>query len=157
IPHPSGQGRALAVDAAEAAHVRVAADHVLDGGSLYSALAVLDGRGSRPRRAETWSLGSLRIVLTGDAILGRLTHRGAVVRDEAGVPVQPWEPVLPLADVERLRALLASKPAEQRRRRATRLLSGLVECAGCGGHMRVATSTQANGRTVLRYACRAKG
>jgi hypothetical protein len=79
-----------------------------------------------------------------------------VVRDASGLPVQPWEPVLPLGDVERLRALLAPKPAEDRRRRATRLLSGLVVCDGCGGRMRVASTKQRNGRDVLRYACRAK-
>jgi hypothetical protein len=158
IPHPSGQGRALAVDPAEAAHVRAAANHVLAGASLYSTLDVLTARGSTPRRAEAWSLSSLRVVLTGDAILGRITHRGAVVRDKSGMPVQPWPPVLPLADVERLRALLAPRKGrgQHARKRSTRLLSGLVECAGCGGRMRVATSTQANGRTVLRYACRAK-
>ena len=156
VPHPSGQGRALAVDPIEAGHVRAAADHVLAGGSLYSALDVLEARGSTPRRADVWSLSSLRVVLTGDAILGRITHRGQVVRDGSGMPVQPWPPVLPLADVERLRALLAPRPVKDRRRRATRLLSGLVECAGCGGRMRVATSTQSNGKTVLRYACRAK-
>jgi DNA invertase Pin-like site-specific DNA recombinase len=154
--HPSGQGRALAVDPDEAGHVRAAADHVLAGGSLYSALDVLEARGSKPRRADAWSLSSLRVVLTGDAILGRLTHRGQVVRDETGMPVQPWPPALPLRDVERLRALLAPRPVQERRRRATRLLSGLVVCDGCGTRMRVSTSTQANGRTVLRYACRAK-
>lgn len=155
-PHPTGQGRALVIDPTEAAHVRSVADHVLAGGSLYSAVHVLRERGSTPRRADAWSLSSLRVVLTGDAILGRMTHRGAVMRDTDGMPVRPWEPVLPLADVERLRALLARKPAGERRRRATRLLSGSVECVGCGGNMRVATSKQANGKTVLRYACHAR-
>lgn len=156
VPHPSGQGRALEVDPEESAHVRAAADHVLSGGSLYSAVHLLRDRGAKPRRAEAWSLSSLRVVLTGDAVLGRLTHRGQVVRDESGMPVQPWEPVLPLSDVERLRAILAPKPAGERRKRASRLLSGLVECTGCGGNMRVSTSTQANGQTVLRYACHAR-
>ena len=156
VPHPSGQGRALEVEPTEAEHVRAAADHVIAGGSLYSAVHLLRERGSKPRRAEVWSLSSLRVVLTQDATLGRLTHRGAVVRDDDGLPVQPWEAVLPVGDVERLRALLARKPAGERRKRATRLLSGLVVCDGCGGSMRVSTSRVTKGKpTVLRYACKA--
>ncbi|MEP7736460.1 recombinase family protein [Nocardioides sp. 31GB23] len=157
VPHPSGQGRVLEVDAVEAAHVRAAADHVLGGGSLYSATQLLRDRGAKPRRAAEWSLSSLRVVLTGDAILGRITHRGAVVRDSAGMPVQPWAPALPLEDANRLRALLATRPAGERRKRATRLLSGLVLCDGCGGNMRVSTSRVSKDKApVLRYACHAR-
>lgn len=155
VPHPSGQGRALEIDSTEAAHIRAAADVVLDGGSLYRALQVIRDRGAKPRKAAEWSLSSLRVVLTGDAALGRLRHRGALVRDDDGLPVTPWEPVLPLADVERLRALLApKKDPSERRRRATRLLSGLVGCSTCGGNMRVSTSTQSNGSRVVRYSCK---
>lgn len=155
IPHPSGKGRALEVDPEEAGHIRAAADHVLSGGSLYSAVHVLRDRGSKPRRADAWALKSVRVVLTGDAVLGRLTHRGMTVRDpETGLPVQPWPAVLPVEDAHRLRALLESKPVGERRTRATRLLSGLVQCAGCKGNMRVSTRT-VKGKVVLSYQCKA--
>lgn len=158
VPHPSGQGRALEVEPEEAAHVRAAADHVLEGGSLYGAVQVMRERGSKPRRAAEWSISSLRVVLVGEAVLGRLTHRGEIVRDDDGLPVTPWDAVLPLADVERLRVLLERKAGRgfHARKRATRLLSGLVFCGSCGSRMRVSTSTQSNGRTVRRYACQGK-
>ena len=137
VPHPSGDGKALEVDADEARFVRMAADVVLDGGSLYRAARVLNDAGSKPRRSASWSLSSLRVVLVGDAVLGRTTRHGALLRDEEGLPVAPWEPVLPLEDVERLRALLARKAPTDRRRKAARLLSGLVVCSSCGKRLRV--------------------
>jgi hypothetical protein len=155
-PHPAGRGRGLVVNGEEAALVRRLADHVLDGNSAYSAVAVARASGIKPRRADAWSLASIIAILTGDSALGRLRHRSALVRDETGLPVTPWEPILPLGDVERLRALLA--PSGQgrgthTRRKAARLLSGLVRCATCEGRMRVSTNL-VNGRLVGRYACR---
>lgn len=153
IPHDDGAGRALAIDPVEAAHVRAAADIVLGGGSAYAAMKTLIDRGSTPRRAKAWSLSSVITLLTGDAVLGRMTHHGAVVRDDDGTIAQPWPAVLPLEDVERLRARLAAKPAPLRRRRATRLLSGLLHCSSCSSRLRVSSSA-VGGKRVLRYTCR---
>jgi site-specific DNA recombinase len=150
-PHPSGVGRALEVHPEEAALVRRAADSVLGGATLYATLQEVRASGIKPRKADAWAISSLRQVLVGDAILGRMRNGGELVRDEYGFPVAVWEPVLPLEDVERLRALLAPKPPSARRRRAARVLSGLVECLGCGGTLRVNKSAQ-----VFRYTCHAK-
>lgn len=154
VPSPDGPGKALDVDPEEARWVRRAADLVLEGASLYSVVQTLREEGSTPRRATAWSLPSLRAVLTGEAVLGRATHRGAVVRGPDGLPETRWPPLLPEADALRLRALLApsgSGPGTQRRRRAARLLSGLLRCGSCHGPMRVNVS---NGR--VRYVCRAR-
>jgi|GEM_PF-623868 len=137
VPHPSGDGKALEIEPEEARYVRMAADVVLNGGTLYRAARTLTEAGSTPRRSAAWSISSLRVVLTGDAVLGRTTRHGALLRDEEGLPVTPWEPVLPLEDVERLRALLARKAPTDRRRKAARLLSGLVVCSSCGKRLRV--------------------
>jgi DNA invertase Pin-like site-specific DNA recombinase len=152
-PHPSGTGRALEVDPIEAAHVRRAAEHVLGGGSLYSAMKLLEREGSTPRRAKAWALKSLSIVLMGDPALGRMRHGGRLVLDAEGRPETVWTPILTVGEVERLRALLAPRPQGQRRRRATRLLSGLLICGSCGGRLRV-NSSQNSGRLNLRYSCR---
>lgn len=151
VAHPGGAGRGLEIDPDEAAHVRAAADHVLGGGTLYGACALLQERGARPRLAEHWSVQSLRSALTGDAVLGRMTHAGEVVRDEDGYPLEVWTPVLPLADVERLRAALAPRKAADVRRRASRLLSGLLACGTCGARLRVSW-----GNGHARYACHGK-
>ncbi len=153
VPHSSGVGRGLDIAAEEAAHIRAAADFVLSGGSLYGALALMRERGSVPRRASAWSISSLRVVLTGPSVLGHMTHRGSLLRDEDGLPLQVWPHVLPVEDVERLRAILARKPVGERRKRATRVLSGLLSCSSCGSTLRV-SSSRVGGKTVLRYACR---
>lgn len=159
-PHPSGDGKTLVIDPAEAAWVRFAADRVLSGASLYSTVQAFNAASastiapaSLPRRAEAWSLSSLRVVLTGDSILGRQTRHGQLVRDEHRVIATPWPAVLPLADVERLRARLAPQPLTQQRRKASRLLSGVLVCASCGRRMRV-NSRRANSGTVEMYGCR---
>lgn len=157
VPHESGDGRTLVVDAEEAAFVRAAADIVLGGGSLYSAMQMLNDSGSRPRRAEAWSLSSLRVVLTGDAVLGRQTRNGAPLRGDDGLIVAPWEPVLPLADVERLRAMLTPTTVGTTRRKASRLLSGLMVCATCGRRVRVNSRRNSGGASVESYGCRTNG
>lgn len=154
VPHASGDGRTLVVDADEAAHVRRAVDGILAGRSLYAVTQDLNAAGSRPRRAERWSLSSVRAVLTGDAILGRQTRHGEPVRDEAGVIVAPWEPIVTPEEAARLRALLAPRALPFRRRKATRVLSGLLVCASCGSRMRVNSRRSGSG-TVETYGCRA--
>lgn len=154
VPHPSGSGKALAIHPEEAAHVRAAVDAVLDGAGAYGALKVLRERGSTPRRAAAWSISSVQVVLRGESILGRVRHKGAVLLDEEGRPETVWEPIVSIEEATAVRAALKVKPAGQRRRRATRLLSGFVECSGCGGRMRV-SSTGTKGAAVFAYACRA--
>lgn len=156
VPHASGDGRTLAIDAAEAAFIRTAADIVLDGGSLYKAMSVLNEQGAKPRRAAAWSLSSLRIVLTGDSVLGRQTRHGAPLRDEQGIIATPWEPILTVSRVERLRAALQSKPLGMTRRKASRLLSGILTCESCGSRLRV-NSRRTQGAHVESYGCRANG
>lgn len=154
VPHADGKGRALEVEPTEAAHVRRAAETVLSGGSLYSALRLLHADGSKPRRAKEWSLSSLRVVLTNDATAGRLVHRGEVVRGADGLALQVWEPVLPYEDVLALRAALApAKVSKPRTSQASRLLSGLLECSTCGGTLRLHSRGKDGGHA---YSCHGK-
>ncbi|MCJ1707943.1 recombinase family protein [Microbacterium sp. VKM Ac-2923] len=156
VPHPSGDGKTLAIDATEAAYVRQAAEIVLSGGSLYKAMTTLTSNGSTPRRATAWSLSSLRVVLTGDSVLGRQSRHGAPLRDDTGVIATPWEPILTVSDAERLRAVLQARPLATTRRKASRLLSGLLTCESCGSRLRV-NSRRAQGAQVESYGCRANG
>ncbi|MFD6327800.1 recombinase family protein [Streptomyces sp. NPDC058442] len=152
VDNPDGAGKALAIDPVEAAYVRKAADLVLSGKSVYHATNVLNEVGSTPRKAKAWSMTSLRIVLTQAATLGHMTYKGRVVTDADGQPVQVWEPLLPVEDVERLRAVLkpTKTPGGERKRRA-RLLSGMLRCSSCGASLRVNKTGGHN--PVTRYAC----
>lgn len=156
VPHPSGDGKTLVIDPAEAAYLRQAAEVVLSGGSLYKAMTTLNANGSTPRRATAWSLSSLRVVLTGDSALGRQSRHGAPLRDEDGVIATPWEPILTVGAVERLRAILQTRPLTMTRRKASRLLSGVLTCASCGSRLRV-NSRRTQGAQVESYGCRANG
>ncbi|MFD1504438.1 recombinase family protein [Georgenia yuyongxinii] len=170
VEHPSGRGSALEIDPEEAAHIREAARLVLDGGSLYGAAQMLNETGSKPHRAERWGWSTLRAVLVGDAVLGRVKHRGRLILGDDGLPEVRWEPIFTLEESQRLRAILARPSdlpkdsparavAEQEhttRTRAARLLSGLLTCSGCGRPMRAGVFPR-RGEKVGRYVCSAEG
>ena len=139
---PDG-GKILVPDPEQAAIVREAAERVLSGETTYAVTRDLNARGVRSKTGKDWSIQAVRQMLTGPAIVGRITHRGEVVRDADGLPLQAFEPILSLESWRSLRSLLeVDKPTAQRtpRKRATRLLSGIVSCGRCGGVMYPATS-----------------
>lgn len=150
--NPGGSGRVLVVDTAEASIVRSAASRVLAGETLYSVVCDLNDRSIPTRRRATWSIQALRQILTADPIVGRVIHRGEVLRGENGLPVQVWEPVLDMSLWHRLRALLGHGKAPGQhppRRRRSRLLSGVATCALCGSPLYV----KHNGAGHTAYAC----
>ena len=159
VPHPDGVGRALEPDPVEAAIVRRMADEALGGASTYAIASRLTRDGIAPRRAAEWSTTSVQRILRSNSVLGRVKVRGELLRDSSGVPVVAWEPLLPVEDVERLRALTdwTATPGRSeatkngKRLRATRLLSGLLHCPNCGGRMIYKNRQNTTGRDI--YAC----
>lgn len=161
VPHPDGTGRALEPDPVEAAVVRRAADEVLGGASVYATCARLNADGIKPRRAEQWGPTALQRLLRSNHVLGRVTNRGELLRDpDTGLPLEFWKPLLPVADVEVLRRITEWQPtpgraaatkAGRRRARASRLLSGMLQCPGCGGNLLAKTRKSSNDI----YACQA--
>lgn len=137
VPHPGGAGAALDIDPDEAAVVRRVADTILkDRRTLNSVVAELNAEGVKPRRAARWTLRSLQGILLSPASLGRIAYQGDVVRDDRGLPVQAWPPVLAPEEQLMLRPLITGNPRKPRRR-AARLLSGLALCDSCGGTLSV--------------------
>ncbi|WP_324649867.1 recombinase family protein [Georgenia sp. H159] len=170
VPHPSGTGRGLEISTDEARVVRSAAHDVLNGASLYSVAQSLNAQGIAPRRAERWSVPVVRQMLTGDAVLGRMTRRGRPISGDDGLPLQVWDPILTLDESARLRAMFPRRqspsqaPEERKRvaaenrrstrRRAARLLSGLLSCASCGSTMKIGYGNKRpDGGRVERYEC----
>ena len=167
-PAPDGPGRVLIVDPIEAAVVRETATRLLDSpASLVTVAMELTERGvpaprsaaraaalaGRPTRGldrGVWRYDAVRRVMAGEAILGRVTHHGQLVRDADGLPAQVWEPIVDLPTAQRLRARLLPD-ARPRRERAARLLSGVVFCAHCGGKMYV----KHRGDSTIVYECSA--
>src|SRR3712207_2102845 len=161
IKNPEGFGRVLVENETEAEIVREAAARVLTGESTYSVVRELNAREVPTRRGTTWSVQALRQIITSDAIVGRVKHRGQLLRGDDGMPLQVWPAVLDLETWHQIRTLLgvglptAQRPPRRRKARA-RLLSGIVTCALCGaplylratgaGHAASGCSAKANGR-----------
>lgn len=165
VPHPDGVGRALEPDPAEAAVVRRMADEVLAGSSVYAVTVGLNRDGIPPRRGAKWSTTAVQRILRSNAVLGRVKVRGELLRDDAtGLPSVVWEPLLSVEEVERLRALTDWTPTPGRseatadgiRRKATRLLSGLIHCPGCGFPL-TAKSRHTTGAPIYVCEARARG
>ncbi|HEY2834359.1 MAG TPA: recombinase family protein [Sporichthyaceae bacterium] len=151
-----GGGKVLEVDPEEKGAVeRVVAD-VLGGASLNVCVKWLNDNGHRPHRAEKWTVQALKVVLTGYSLLGQQTHKDKVIRDEAGYPMQFWDPILTEEQSQQLRQRMSTGAAPGRKdtrgvkSSPVRLLSGagLLECSGCGGPM---WANQSNARPC--YKC----
>jgi DNA invertase Pin-like site-specific DNA recombinase len=152
VQRTDGPGFTLEPDPKEAAIVRGAADEVLAGASVLSVVRRLNTDGVPPRyKGKRWTRAGLVSVLTGEAVRGHMTiavqrdpETGRrigreVLRDESGLAVKVWDPILSDVESEELRRALATKAPRGTRpgRYAERLLSGIVHCARCGGRMRV--------------------
>src|SRR5690606_2731053 len=134
VPNPDGPGWALAIEPTEAAELREAAEALLKDppDPLTRVVRRLNHKGVKPRRAKAWSRVTLRKALTGDHILGRVTHNGRLLRDEEGEILAPFPPVLSVSQVAALRARLAPRGDHKNGGgRPSRLLSGLLTCHSC--------------------------
>ncbi|WNN94007.1 serine integrase [Arthrobacter phage Nitro] len=166
VPHPDGVGRALEPDPAEAAVVRRMADEVLGGASVYAVTVRLNRDEVPCRRAKKWSTSSVQRILRSNSVLGRVKVRGELLRDDAtGLPLQVWEPLLTVHEVERLRAITDWSPTpgrseatkEGQRRKASRLLSGLIYCPGCGYPLIAKSRKSTTGNPLYVCEARARG
>jgi hypothetical protein len=164
VPHPSGTGRALEIDPAEGAIVAEAARRVLAGESVYAVAMDLNARGVPTKTGVSgWSVQALQGILLGDAILGRVRSRGELVIGPDGLPLPVWPPIVTVSDSLAMRRLLSPQRGTEGRRKASRLLSGVIVCHACGRNMLVQrrrTPSRRPGGPVLEataYRCASKG
>lgn len=133
VPHPKGVGYALEPAADEVKVIRRAVEAILESGeSLHAATQALNREGVYMRSGKPWDARTLQRILLGNAVLGRVTIKGDVIRDERGIPEEVWQPIVTPEESARLRARITRKPDGKRRKRAEGLLSGLAFCGGCG-------------------------
>lgn len=158
IPASDGVGRVLVPHEEEAGIVREVTDRILSEESLSRIAADLTARGiptskSPARRGVgtergRWTVSTIRALWSSDLLLGRVRHRGDLVRDADGLPRSVWPPLVDLDTLERLRARLTPAQPRPQRRRASRLLSGLAYCDVCDSKLYVTTTGQR-----AAYAC----
>lgn len=149
VDNPDGPGKVLDVNEVEAEFIRDAAAQVLAGVPLGRVCRKISEAGAKPRRAASFSRVTLRQVLTGEAVLGRVTHGGVLVRDEDGRPAQPFPPILSFETVSALREALKPKERKHAGRQPSRLLSGLLTCHSCGSVLLVARRSDGS----VTYRC----
>lgn len=136
VPHPDGTGYALEPDPEQAAIVQRMVDELLAGKSPYAIAAGLNADDIPTQRRGAWLRETVTRILAGDGILGRTQVQGEVLRDDHGLPVAHWKPLVSLETAQRVRAALRERErgslGRPYRRRAERLLSGLLTCGTCG-------------------------
>jgi DNA invertase Pin-like site-specific DNA recombinase len=155
VDNPDGPGRVLAIHPEEAAFVQEAAERILAGENLTSVVRWANGPDGRPpRRADAWSRVTMRQVLTGSAIAGRVVRmvdrRPVAVLDADGVPVTIPAIITP-DESAALRDVLDPKPDARKAggRKPARLLSGVLTCSSCHSKLQVARRT---GKEII-YRC----
>lgn len=153
VPHPDGQGTALDLEPDEVAIIRYAVGRILDDRkTLHSVVLEMNAKGLKPRKGTRWTVQVLKRILLSPATLGRMVVKGDVVRDERGVPITFWPPILAPEEQMALRPLITGDPKSPRRGRNSRLLSGLIRCDGCGFPMTIRIADPKKGRA---YGCSA--
>jgi len=147
-----GEGSTLVIDKEQAKFMRIAVKHFLKGDSIPTICKHLNSLGSRSVKGNPWSDPVLRKLLGHPYLAGYLVYNGEIFRDEKGVEVRPFPPLIELDTYN----LLQSKIKERyfyHPSRGGALLSGIVFCVYCGGKMIGASPTEHGGAT---YRCRGK-
>ena len=138
VDAPDGAGKTLAPDPTEAALLRAVIERALAGQSLHRLSVWLNEQGHPSKRGGQWYRSTLVQMLTGDQIAGRITKDGQVLRDVSGRPVQAFEPIATPSELAALRQVIAvNETPKSYGRHPSRLLSGVITCAGCGTRLTV--------------------
>lgn len=169
-PNPDGPGRILEPDPAEAPIVRRIVDEILAGvpASRVARGLNADGVPTRNRASgrnpeSEWRVTTVRQLVTGDALLGRVFSGGELVRDDRGIPVAPFEPLVTPEEHARLRATFRPHDDPEigarisaGRKRASRMLSGVALCGACGRPLTARHPRKDPERNPPTYSCMAR-
>lgn len=132
----------------EAAEIRWAYEHVLNGGSLGSIMRAWEERGMRTTRGNSFSYATVRQALLRPRNAGLMERDGAVIED---VPAA-WEPIVSRSTWEAARAVLLDPGRSTTSSREPRwLAAGLIYC-WCGSAMRSGSGSDRKGRFPV-YRC----
>ncbi len=128
----------------EAAVIRTMAERFVAGESLRSIAKWLDAEGVKTVKGRPWLTTSVRTTLRNPRIAGLRAHRGDVVGSAT------WEPIITVAERDKVMALMDRRASTRERSPRSYLLTGLLRCGKCGN--RLFSSRRENSR---RYVCMA--
>lgn len=126
----------------EAEVIRVVAARFVAGESIRSLATWLDKEGVKTVSGGPWRTTTLNAVLASPRIAGLRQHRGEVIGEAV------WEPIITLADRDKILARMEARKTSGRRAPRRYLLSGLLRCGRC--HKTLYSAARA---TTRRYVC----
>lgn len=139
----------------EAELVREMADMAIQGYSIPDIMKWLSSVGAKPRRADHWTQPSVSRLLRSRVILGQATHRGRVILDDDGSPVQYGPPLIPEYLWERVQQALDTRTKVKTFNNDVGLLKDVGFCAECGSKLYLWVS-HARGRKTRYWRCAGK-
>lgn len=144
-----GDGHYLVIDPAEGAIVREIFDRVANRESLTSVTQDLNDRGIPARLGGRWTVTSLRRMIHGRWVLGQSVHRGRVVLDDNGEPLQFSEPIVTEDKWWSAREILSDRSRPRIRKTRRGFLLHILHCYRCGRRMH--SRTHVNRGKAYRY------
>lgn len=136
----------------EATVIRRIARQLIDGQSLQSVVADLNRRGEPTSAAKTWTISTLRKLMSNPRLIGQRTYNGQVVAKGQ------WRPIMPDDTFHAVQLALTARrdayPQAHRIRTRRFLLSGIAVCGVCDGPMYV-QQPPAGRNASPAYTCRA--
>jgi len=131
----------LALDDEQAARLRQAADHIIDGGSMHRLVAEWNTEGYATPAGKRWTINDIRRVLTRAVIAGIREHHsknGTRKLTLVGTYEGTWPAIISPDELETVRTLLkqASRGSKSFGHAGRKhVLTGVVYCGRCGQPM----------------------
>ncbi|MCF8611714.1 recombinase family protein [Gordonia sp. HY285] len=163
VPVEDGPGWRLEVDPGAAEIVRGIVSDVLDDKGIPFIVARLNDagvlipaehrrsvRGKAPDASKRWVQQTVRQILRSPSLLGYSTKAGATIRDDSGDPVMIGQPLVSLAEFERVQKRLEKKLTYDRRE-TPYPLAGIVVCPGCRRALHHSKTTTRRGSKSYEY------
>ncbi|MEU4726473.1 recombinase family protein [Nonomuraea dietziae] len=157
-----GGNHRLVIDEDKAEIAREIVRRIIGGEATQNVLDDLSERGIlNPRGTSTrWHLGSVLKWLRTQRLLGYWEHKGELVRDEDGMPIQFAEPLVSFNDYQALQARLKANGAGEgvKRRKDGAFLLGVAQCGRCDTPLYAHRTPygdyyRCGSKQVLRQAC----
>lgn len=163
-PHPDGIGKTLVRDDVAARVIKHIVAEVADGIAPTTLARTLQTEGipcprvhtstRREPKTAAWSERSIRLILDAPHVVGHQIDpiMGRLLRDDEGMPLAVWPPIVSEEDLAAARAML--KPATPRAAPAGRhWLYGVATCGECNGNMKRSNGGKNQPDTVV-FRCK---
>lgn len=157
----------LVPDATEAPIVADVARRVAKGASIAGEAKRLNAEGIATATGAEWSTSTLSRLLKSPTIAGYLVERRVpasgrgyeqvAIRDEAGRPIDAWEPLVERSEWHRLQEVISTRSTGRGPRPTPTLLGGadFFKCVSCGGRM--GGDRRSDGRGTYRCTAHRRG